>query len=70
MDIAAKDSLEVLPGKVDFFAPLLQSNILLNEFDEEFSPIATIQANTAIEFEVTGKDKHYLDLNYSYMTVR
>ena len=70
MDIAAKDTLEVLPGEVDFFAPFLESNILLNEFNEDFAPIATIQANTAIEFEVTGKDKHYLDLNDSYMTVR
>ena len=70
MDIAAKDSLEVLPGEVDFFAPMLQSDILLNAFDEDFAPIATIQANTAIEFEVTSKDKHYLDLNDSYMTVR
>ena len=70
MDIAAKDSLEVLAGEVDFFAPMLQTDILLNAFDEDFAPIATIQANTAIEFEVTGKDKHYLDLNDSYMTVR
>ena len=70
MDIAAKDTLEVLPGEVDFFAPFLESNILLNEINEAFAPIATIQANTAIEFEVTGKDKHYLDLNDSYMTVR
>ena len=65
-----KDTVELLPDEVDVFAPMLQSDIITNEFHQDFAPIAAITPGAAIEFHIEGKDQHYLDLNDSYMTVR
>ena len=60
-----KDTVELLPDEVDVFAPMLQSDIITNEFHQDFSPIAAITPGAAIEFHIEGKDQHYLDLNDS-----
>ena len=44
--------------------------MLLNEFDREFAPLASLQQGAPIEFMVIGADQLYLDLNESLLLVR
>ena len=44
--------------------------MLLNEFDREFAPLASLQQGAPIELMVKGADQLYLDLNESLLLVR
>ena len=68
--IVAQDAVEQITDEVDLLGPILQQSILLNEFDREYAPLASIQAGVPIEFLVKGADQLYLDLNDSLFTVR
>ena len=41
-----------------------------NEYDQEFSPIVTLQDGSPIEFNVKGADRLYLDLNNSKLEIK
>ena len=43
----------------------MQQNVIENEFNSEYAPLATIQPGMAIEFTVKGANDLYLDLNNS-----
>ena len=58
-------TVDKITSEVDLFAPILLQTILLNEFDREFAPLASLQEDAPIEFMVTGADQLYLDLNES-----
>ena len=47
----------------------MQQNVIENEFNREYAPLATIQLGMAIEFTVKGANDLYLDLNNSRLHV-
>ena len=47
----------------------MQQNVIENEFNREYSLLATIQQGMAIEFAVKGANDLYLDLNNSRLHV-
>ena len=66
----AKAIEEMLTSEVMLFQPIMQQSYLQKEFDRKFSPIATIQPGSPIEFLVKNSEKLYLDLNSSRIMVR
>ena len=64
------NTVDQLTSEVDLFAPILQHTVLLNEFDREFAPLASLQEGAPIEFMVKGADQLYMDLNESSLHLR
>ena len=54
---------------MDLFGSIMQQNVIENESNDEYTPLATIQPGAAIEFRVTGSNDLYLDLNNSRLHV-
>ena len=63
------DVTEEITSEVDLFGSIMQQNIIENEFNREYAPLASIQPGAAIEFRVTGSNDLYLDLNNSRLHV-
>lgn len=61
---------EHLLGEVMLHEPVMQQSYLLEEFDQSYQPIATIQPGAPIEFLVKNSEKLYLDLNDSKLRVK
>ena len=57
------ETAEQITSEVDLFGPIMQQNFLLNEFNREFAPLASLAEGAPIEFLVKGADQLYLDLN-------
>ena len=70
MATSALETAEQVTGEVDLFGPIMQQNFLLNEFNRQFAPIASLADGAPIEFLVKGADQLYLDLNDSYLHLR
>ena len=64
------NTVDQITSEVDLFGPILQQTVLLNEFDREFAPLASLQEGAPIEFMVKGADQLYLDLNESSLLLR
>ena len=67
---AAVETAEQITNEVDLFAPIMQQSYLLNEFNREYAPLASLQSGAPIEFIVKGADQLYMDLNSSRFLVR
>ena len=63
------DVMEQITSEVDPFGSIMQQNVIENEFNREYAPIATIQPGMAIEFTVKRANDLYLDLNNSRLHV-
>ena len=63
------DVTEEITSEVDLFHSIMQQNIIDNEFNLEYAPLATIQHGAPIEFMVKGSNDSYLDLNNSRLHV-
>ena len=63
------DVTEQITIEVDLFGSMMQQNVIENEFNREYAPLATIQQGVAIEFTVKGANNLYLDLNNSRLHV-
>ena len=63
------DVTEQITSEVDLFGSMMQQNVIENEFNREYSPLATIQQGVSIEFTVKGANDLYLDLNNSRLNV-
>ena len=50
------NTVDQITSEVDLFGPILQQTVLLNEFDREFAPLASLQEGAPIEFMVKGAD--------------
>ena len=61
------DVTKQITSEVDLFKSIMQQNVIENEFNREYAPLATIQPGMAIEFTV--KSAKYLDLNNSRLHV-
>ena len=48
------DVTEEITSEVDLFGSIMQQNVIENEFNREYTPLASIQPGAAIEFKVTG----------------
>ena len=59
------DVTEQITSEVGLFGSMMQQNVIENEFNREFAPLATIQQGVAIEFTVKGANDLCLDLNNS-----
>ena len=59
------DVTEQITSEVDLFGLMMQQNVIENEFNREYAPLATIQPGVAIEFTVKAANDLYLDLNNS-----
>ena len=53
---------EQITSEVDLFGSIMQQNVIENEFNREYAPLATIQVGMAIEFTVKYANDLYLDL--------
>ena len=65
----AENVVESIPDEVDLFAPLLQQNVIKDDFDQEYLPVNAIQAGAPIEFSIKTADDLYLDLDESRFIV-
>ena len=63
------DVTEQITSEVDLFGSIMQKNVIENEFNREYAPLATIQPGMAIEFTVKSANGLYLDLNNSRLHV-
>ena len=63
------DVTEEITSEVDLFGSIMQQNIIDNEFNRDYAPLATIQHSAPFEFMVKGSNDLYLDLNNSRMHV-
>ena len=61
--------MEQFTSEVDLFRTIMQQNVLKNEFNCKYAPLATIQPGMAIEFTVKGANDLYLHLNNSRLHV-
>ena len=48
------DVTEQITSKVDLFGSMMQQNVIENEFNRKYVPLATIQPGVAIKFTVKG----------------
>ena len=55
--------------EVNLFGLMMQQNVIDNEFNRDYAPLATIQPGVAIEFSVKGANDLYLKLNKSRLHV-
>ena len=60
---------EEITSELDLFGSIIQQNIIENEFNREYAPLATIQHGEPIEFMVTGSNDLYLDQNNTRLHV-
>ena len=63
------DVTEQITSEVDLFGSIMQQNVIENEFNREYAPLATIQPGMAIDFTVRSANDIYLDLNNSRLHV-
>ena len=63
------DVTEEITSEVDLFGSIMQQNVIENELNREYSPLASIQPGAAIEFKVTGSNDLDLDLINSRLHV-
>jgi hypothetical protein len=70
MAAAAVEVSEAITADLDIYAPILQQTCLKNEYNREYSPLASIQPGAPIEFIVKGAENLYLDLNNTRLTVQ
>ena len=68
--MATSDIVEIIPDKVNFFTPLLQQSIIVEEFDRQYEPQNNITPGAPIDFMIKGVDGYYLDLEHSDFYVR
>ena len=54
MAIIGGDVTEQITSEVDLFGFIMLQNVIENEFNREYAPLATIQPGVAIEFTVKG----------------
>ena len=47
------NTVDQITSEVYLFGPILQQTVLLNKFDSEFAPLASLQQSAPIEFTVT-----------------
>ena len=63
------DVTEQITSEVDLFGSIMQQNVIENDFNREYAPLATIQPGMANEFTVKSANDLYLDLNNSRLHV-
>ena len=68
--MATSDIVETIPDEVEFFAPLLQQSVIVEEFDRQYEPQNNITAGAPIDFMIKGVDGYYLDLEHCDLYVR
>ena len=68
--MASSYIVEVIPDEVNFFAPLIQQSVIVEEFDRQYEPQNNITAGAPIDFMITGVDGYYLDLEHCDLYVR
>ena len=63
------DVTEQITSEVDIFISIMQKNVIENEFNHEYAPLATILPGIISEFTVKNAIDLYLDLNNSRLHV-
>ena len=69
MAIIGGDVTEQITTEVDLFGSIMQQNVIENDFNREYAPLATVQPGMVIEFTVKGANDLYFDLNNSRLHV-
>ncbi len=62
--------LEAIPSEIDYFENEIIQTSVVDEFDRDFIPLASLAGDGPIEFLVRGADNLLLDLNNSKIEVR
>ena len=66
----ADNIVKNISDKVDLFAPMVQQNIITDDFDHENLPVNSIKQGAPIEVLITNATNFYLDLDESRFIVR
>ena len=53
------DVTEQITSEVDIFGSIMQQNVIDNEFNHEYDPLATIKPGMAIQFTVKSANDLY-----------
>ena len=69
MAINKRDVTKQITSNVNLFGSIMKLNVIKNEVNREYVPLATIQPGMAIKFTVKGANDLYLDLNNSRLHV-
>ena len=64
------NTVDQITSEFNLFGPILMQKVLINDFNREFAPLASLQQGAPIEFMVKGAYQLYLDLNESLLLVR
>ena len=67
--IIGGDVTKQITSEVDLFKSIMQQNVIENEFNRKYTPLATIQLSIAIELTVKGANDLYFNLNNSHLHV-
>ena len=62
--------MEAIGSEFDLFSKEVFQASVVAEPIQEFGPIATLQQGAPIEFQITGGDRNYVDLNNTKLEVR
>ena len=63
MATIGNDVTNFITSEVDLFGSMMQQNVIRNEFNREYDPLAIIQPGLAIKFTVNCANDLYLELN-------
>ena len=69
MATIGEDVTEQITSEVDLFGSIMQQNVIENEFNRKYAPLATIQSGMAIDITVKSANDRYLDMNNSRLHV-
>ena len=62
--------MESVASKLNLFEKAVMQNVILGEFVQEFSPIATIIQGAPLDFQIEGGGRNYMDLNNTKLDVK
>ena len=62
--------MEAVGSELNLFEPPLFQSAVVNEFIQEFAPIATIIQNSPIDFTIESAGRNYIDLNNTKLELK
>ncbi len=68
--MSQQQHLEAIPSEIDYFEQEIIQTSVIDEFDRDFIPLASLAGDGPIEFLVRGADNLLLDLNNSKIEMR
>ena len=68
--MAEEKAIEGLPSEFDYFTKPIYQAAILDEYDQDFAPLAPVQAGSPIDFHIPPTSDLYRDLNNTKLMVQ